>query len=32
MIRLTPEAVAYLDDYLADVRSAVAGHQSISPD
>ena len=32
MIRLTPEARAYLDDYLADVRSAVAGHQSVSPD
>jgi hypothetical protein len=32
MIRLTPEAVAYLDDYLADVRSAVTGHASISPD
>jgi hypothetical protein len=32
MIRFTPEALAHLDDYLADVRSAVAGHASISPD
>jgi len=32
MIRLTPEARTYLDDYLADVRSAVAGHHSLSPD
>jgi hypothetical protein len=32
MVRLTPEARAYLDDYLADVRSAVVGHQSLSPD
>lgn len=32
MIRYTPEALAHLDDYLADVRSAVAGHNSISPD
>src|SRR5262245_8340966 len=31
MISLTPEAQVYLDDYLADVRSAVAGHQSVSP-
>jgi len=31
MIRLTPEAQVYLEDYLADVRSAVAGHQSVSP-
>jgi hypothetical protein len=31
MIRLTPEAQAYLDDYLADVRSAVTGHASVSP-
>ena len=31
MIRLTPEAQAYLDDYLADVRSAVSGHNSVSP-
>jgi hypothetical protein len=32
MIRYTPEALAHLDDYLAEVRSAVAGHASISPD
>src|SRR5262249_11311759 len=32
MVRLTPEARAYFDDYLADVRSAVVGHQSLSPD
>lgn len=32
MIRYTPEALAHLDDYLAEVRSAVAGHNSISPD
>ena len=32
MIRYTPEALAHLDDYLNDVRSAVAGHNSISPD
>lgn len=32
MIRYTPEALAHLDDYLNDVRSAVAGHSSISPD
>src|SRR5262245_17037573 len=32
MVRLTSEARAYLDDYLADVRSAVVGHQSLSPD
>jgi hypothetical protein len=31
MIRLSPEAEVYLDDYLAEVRSAVAGHASISP-
>lgn len=31
MIHLTPEAQAVLDDYLVDVRSAVAGHSSISP-
>jgi hypothetical protein len=31
MIRLTHEAQVYLDDYLADVRSAVAGHSSVSP-
>jgi len=31
MIRLTPEAQVYLDDYLSDVRSAVAGHAGISP-
>lgn len=31
MIRLTPEAQTVLDDYLADVRSAVAGHAGISP-
>jgi hypothetical protein len=31
MIRLTPEAQAYLDDYLDDVRSAVSGHASVSP-
>jgi hypothetical protein len=31
MIRLTPEAQVYLDDYLDDVRSAVAGHPGISP-
>jgi hypothetical protein len=30
--RFTPEALAHLDDYLAEVRSAVAGHNSISPD
>jgi hypothetical protein len=32
MIRLTPEAQAHLDDYLTDVRTAVTGHASISPD
>lgn len=32
MTRLTPEAQAYLDEYLEDVRSAVTGHASISPD
>jgi hypothetical protein len=32
VIRNTPEALAHLDDYLAEVRSAVAGHHSISPD
>jgi hypothetical protein len=32
MIRYTPEALAHLDDYLTEVRSAVAGHASISPD
>jgi hypothetical protein len=32
VIRYTPEALAHLDDYLAEVRSAVAGHNSISPD
>jgi hypothetical protein len=32
VIRYTPEAIAHLDDYLAEVRSAVAGHSSISPD
>jgi hypothetical protein len=32
VIRYTPEALAHLDDYLAEVRSAVAGHHSISPD
>jgi hypothetical protein len=32
VIRYTPEALAHLDDYLTDVRSAVAGHSSISPD
>ena len=32
MNRYTPEALAHLDDYLAEVRSAVAGHNSISPD
>jgi hypothetical protein len=32
MIRYTPEALAHLDGYLAEVRSAVAGHASISPD
>jgi hypothetical protein len=31
MIRLTPEAQIYLDDYLEDVRSAVAGQPGISP-
>ena len=32
MIRFTTEALAHLDDYLADVRGAVAGHPSISAD
>jgi hypothetical protein len=32
MIRFTPEALAHLDEYLTEVRSAVAGHSSISPD
>jgi len=32
VIRYTPEALAHLDEYLAEVRSAVAGHNSISPD
>jgi hypothetical protein len=32
MIQFTPEASAYLDDYLNDVRSAVAGHESVNPD
>ncbi|HEX3150979.1 MAG TPA: hypothetical protein VHR66_23065 [Gemmataceae bacterium] len=32
MIRFTPEALAYLDDYLAEVRSAVSGHTSVNPD
>jgi hypothetical protein len=32
VIRYTPEALAHLDAYLAEVRSAVAGHNSISPD
>jgi hypothetical protein len=32
MIRLTAEAQAYLDEYLDDVRSAVTGHASISPE
>jgi hypothetical protein len=32
MIRLTPDAQIYLDEYLADIRSAVAGHASLSPD
>jgi hypothetical protein len=32
MTRFTPEAQTCLEDYLADVRSAVAGHQSVSPD
>jgi hypothetical protein len=31
MIRLTPDAQVYLDEYLADIRSAVAGHASLSP-
>jgi hypothetical protein len=32
MIAFTPEALAYLDDYLADVRAAVAGHDSLAPE
>ena len=32
MIRLAPDAQNYLDEYLADIRSAVAGHASLSPD
>jgi hypothetical protein len=32
MTSFTPEALAYLDDYLADVRAAVAGHESLAPD
>ena len=32
MISFTPEALAYLDDYLADVRAAVAGHDSLAPE
>jgi hypothetical protein len=32
VIRYTPEALAHLDEYLTEVRSAVAGHNSISPD
>src|SRR6476619_3548754 len=31
MTRLSTEAQLYLDDYLADVRYAAAGHSSISP-
>ncbi len=31
MMRFTREAQACLEDYLADVRSAVSGHSSISP-
>src|SRR5262249_2982785 len=32
MTRFTPEAQARLDEYLAEVRSAVTGHVSVSPD
>lgn len=32
MTAFMPEALAYLDDYLADVRAAVAGHDSLAPD
>src|SRR5262245_7301164 len=32
MMRFTPEAQARLDEYLAEVRSAVNGHASVSPD
>ena len=32
MIRFTPEALAHLDDYLAEVRSAGSGHTSVNPD
>ncbi len=31
MIAFTPDARAYLEDYLADVRAAVVGHASLSP-
>ena len=31
MIRLTPEAQAHLDEYLAEIRSAVAGHSFAQP-
>jgi hypothetical protein len=32
MIQFTPEANIYLDDYLNDVRRAVAGRESLNPD
>jgi hypothetical protein len=32
MIAFTPEALAYLDEYLAEVRAAVAGHDSLAPE